>query len=174
MSEYEHALRSNAAPDDIFRFVADVRNRPTYMSNIYSALPQENDRVRVQGAMEGHYYDVDGFFRVDRHQHHIAWGTDGPQQYRGWRALQPEADGATKVTVHLAFDAPASSPQPVTQHTSDHDRTMQHLLEQMLQSLKNHCEHRGGKAPRSRRYERRYALPNDAMLGTGVAARQCL
>jgi hypothetical protein len=128
----------------------------------------------VQGAMEGHDYDVDGFFRVDRHQHHIAWGTDGPQQYRGWRALQPEADGATKVTVHLAFDAPASSPQPVTQHTSDHDRTMQHLLEQMLQSLKNHCEHRGGKAPRSRRYERRYALPNDAMLGTGVAARQCL
>jgi uncharacterized membrane protein len=132
MREYEHALRSNAAPDDIFRFVADVRNRPTYMSNIYSALPQENDRVRVQGAMEGHYYDVDGFFRVDRHQHHIAWGTDGPQQYRGWRALQPEADGATKVTVHLAFDAPASSPQPVTQHTSDHDRTMQHLLEQTL------------------------------------------
>jgi uncharacterized membrane protein len=146
MSEYEHSLRINADPEDIFRFVADVRNLPAYMSNIYSALPQENGRVRVQGAMEGHYYDLDGFFRVDRHRHHIAWGTDGAHQYQGWLALSPEADGTTRVTVHLAFDTPASAPQVATQHASDHDYTMQHILEQTLESLKNHCEHRGGKS----------------------------
>ena len=33
MSEYEHSLRINAAPADIFRFVADVRNLPEYLSN---------------------------------------------------------------------------------------------------------------------------------------------
>jgi hypothetical protein len=116
------------------------------MSNIYSALPQENDRVRVQGAMEGHYYDREGFFHVDRQQHHIAWGTDGTHQYRGQLTLHHEADGAIQVTVHLAFDEPASSSQQATQHTSDHDRTMQHILEQTLESLKNRCEHRGGKS----------------------------
>jgi ribosome-associated toxin RatA of RatAB toxin-antitoxin module len=71
MREYEYALRINAAPADVFRFVADVRNLPEYLSNVYSALPQENDRVRVQGAMEGQYYDLEGFFHVDRHQHYI-------------------------------------------------------------------------------------------------------
>ena len=136
MSEYEHALRIDAAPADIFRFVADVRNLPEYLSNVYSALPLENDRVRVQGTMQGHYYDVEGFFHVDRHQHRIVWGTDGTHQYRGWLALHPEADGATKVTVHLAFGAP----------TSDHNRTIQHILEQTLESLKNRCEQRGGKS----------------------------
>lgn len=146
MSEYEHALRINAAPADIFRFVADVRNLPEYMSNIYSALPQDNDRVRVQGAMEGQYYDLEGFFHVDRHQYQIAWGTDGPQQYRGWLALHPEGDGATTVTVHLTFDAPAGAPQHATPPTSDHDRAVQHVLEQTLASLKNRCEQRGGKS----------------------------
>ena len=62
MSEYEHSLRINAAPADVFRFVADVRNLPEYKSNIYSALSQENDRVRMQGEMEGQYYDLEGFF----------------------------------------------------------------------------------------------------------------
>ena len=146
MSEYEHALRIDAAPDDIFRFVADIRNLPEYMSNINRALPQEHDRVRVQGVIEGQYYDVEGFFRVDRHQHRIEWGTDGLHQYRGWLALHPEADGATTVTVHLAFGAPARSSQQATQHTSAHDRAMQHMLEQTLASLKNRCEHRGGKS----------------------------
>ena len=145
MSEYEHALRIDAAPDDIFRFVADIRNLPEYMSNIDRALPQEHDRVRVQGVIEGQYYDVEGFFHVDRHQHRITWGTDGPQQYRGWLALHPEADGATTVTVHLAFGAPAGASQHAAQHTSDHDRTVQHVLEQTLASLKNRCEQRGGK-----------------------------
>ena len=141
MSEYERSLRINAAPADVFRFVADVRNLPEYMSNIYSALPQENDRIRVQGEMEGQYYDLEGFFHVDRRQHHIKWGTEGTHQYRGQLALHPEADGATKVTVHLAFDVPSRA----SQHTSDHDH-MQHILEQTLQSLKNRCEHRGGKS----------------------------
>jgi uncharacterized membrane protein len=146
MSEYEHALRIDAAPDDVFRFVADVRNLPEYMSNIDSALPQEHDRVRVQGIMEGQYYDVEGFFHVDRRQHRIEWGTDGRHQYRGWLALHQEADGATTVTVHLDFGAPAGASQHAAQHTSDHDRTVQHVLEQTLASLKNRCEHRGGKS----------------------------
>jgi hypothetical protein len=96
--------------------------------------------------MEGHYYDLEGFFHVDRQQHHIAWGTDGPHQYRGWLALRPEADGATKVTGHLAFGTPASASQQATQPTSDHDRTMQHILEKTLESLKNRCEQRRGKS----------------------------
>ena len=146
MREYEHALRINAAPADVFRFVADVRNLPEYLSNVYSALPQEHDRVRVQGAMEGQYYDIEGFFHVDRHQYHIAWGTDGSHQYRGWLALHPEANGATTITVHLAFDASAGASQHAPQPPSDHDRTVQHMLEQTLASLKNRCEHRSGKS----------------------------
>lgn len=56
-----------------------------------SALAYREFRVRVQEAMEAHDYDREGFFHVDRHQHHIAWGTDGTHQYRGWFALQYES-----------------------------------------------------------------------------------
>jgi uncharacterized membrane protein len=145
MREYEHSLSINAAPADVFRFVADVRNLPQYLSSVYRALPLENDRVRVQGEVEGHYYDTEGFFHVDRHQHRITWGTEGTMQYQGWLALQPDANGATQVTVHLAFDVPAGSPQQAMPYSGDHDRTIQHMLEQTLESLRNHCEQRGGK-----------------------------
>jgi NAD(P)-dependent dehydrogenase (short-subunit alcohol dehydrogenase family) len=86
--------------------------------------------------------------------------------HRGWLALQPEADGATTVTVHLAFEAPASLPQPAMQPPATMTAPCNTCWSRRYSRSKTIVSIAGEKAPPWRRYERRHALPNDA--GPGV------
>lgn len=151
MSEYEHSLTIEAAPDEIFRFVADVSNLPKYLPTVHHAMSQGNERVRVQGEARGQAYDNDGFFRIDPRQRRMEWGSDGEQHYQGWLEVKPNghagADGqpGSEVTIHLTFEPLPEMAQKLAQQTGDHSRTIQQGLEQALASIKNICEGHGSK-----------------------------
>ena len=65
MAEFEHSMRISAPPEQVFDFVADVRNLPKYIPTTRHAEPQGPDRVQVDGEAEGHQYHADGYLRPD-------------------------------------------------------------------------------------------------------------
>ena len=95
-------------------------------------MPQEGERVRVQGEVAGQSYDSDGFFKVDKDQRRMEWGSDGENNYQGWLEVQPDGDDASLVIVHLWFEPRADQEKQFEQQTGDRDRTIQRGLEDAL------------------------------------------
>ncbi len=147
MSDYEYSLIVNAAPEQVFNFVSNVRNLPKYLPTVRHAEPQGGDRVRVQGEAQGRLYDNDGFFRVDERQRRMEWGSDGEHEYRGWLDVAPGADGGASsiITVRLQFEPRGETAQQLDRQTGDRDLTIQQGLQQALESIKNVFEGHDGK-----------------------------
>ncbi len=145
MPEFERSQRINAAPDAVYAFVSDVGNLPQYLPTTKAAQPQGGERVRVQAEARGHQYDDDGFFRADPVGRRLEWGAD-ERDYRGWLQIV-DADGASDVTVHLAFSN--DLPQRIARETGDAPPNGPPLIEEgidaALQSIRNIAEGQGGK-----------------------------
>jgi ribosome-associated toxin RatA of RatAB toxin-antitoxin module len=145
--EYEDTLTVEASPQAVFDFVSDVANLPKYLPTTHHAEPQQGERVRVQGEAAGHRYDSDGWFRADRTEYRLEWGSDGENLYSGWLEIDEGTDpDSCTVTVHLSFQPkPHQNERLAEQGGGDRDATIQRGLEAALQSIKNLCEGEGGK-----------------------------
>lgn len=146
MSDYIHSLRVEARADQVFDYVSDIHNLPDYLPTVRRAEPQGNERVAIEGNASGNAYASDGFFKVDRNQRRMEWGSDGENEYRG-RLEVREMDGgkACDVSVHLSFTPRPDLAQRFEDQTGDRDRTVRQGIETALASIKNACEGHGGK-----------------------------
>lgn len=139
MAEYKHTIRIPVQPQQIFDFVADVRNLPKYLPTTRDAQSQGPERVRVQGEAKGHRYDADGYLKRDADAMRLSWGAD-EGYYSGWLQIEPEAD-QSNVTVCLEFNAypggdDAERPSPEDIHAG---------IVSALESIRNAVERQGGK-----------------------------
>ncbi|HET6468827.1 MAG TPA: SRPBCC family protein [Geminicoccaceae bacterium] len=139
MAEYERTLQVHADPDEIFRFVSDIRNLPKYLPTTRHAESAGRDRVRVEGEAHQHHYEADGFLRADPARHRLEWGAD-EGYYAGWLQIRP-GDGAADVTVHLRFDSKPGGESGAVPSDAD----IEEGLEKGLRSIRNQLEGRGGK-----------------------------
>ena len=154
MSDYQHSISIDAAPEDVFNYVSNIKNLPDYLSTVQNAEPQSGERVRVQGEVAGHSYDVDGYFHVDKENMRIEWGADEDSRYRGWLSVEPNESSrdntsigeATncQVAVHVSF-APRAEEYREFKKQSDFDGLMNEGIQKALFSIKNYCEGIGGK-----------------------------
>ena len=140
MGEYEETLTVAAGPDEVFGFVADVRNLPKYLPTTKGAQSQGVDRVRVQGEAQGHRYDSDGYLRPDEGAKRLEWGAD-EGYYSGWMQVAPDGDGSN-VTVHISL---RGHPPGADQGSAPPPEQVQEGLRKGLESIRNHVEGRGGK-----------------------------
>ena len=107
--EHEHTQHVAAAPDQVFRALADVGNLPHYVPQVTTADRIDDERVRVQARYEGHTHEGEAWFRSDESTRRIEWGSPD-SSYRGWIQVDPDAEGA-RLTLFLATargDAPDS------------------------------------------------------------------
>ena len=134
---FEESMMIQAAPFEVFEFVADVSNLPKYIPTTQQAQTQGPDRVRVQGEVHGHQYDSDGFLRADRQAMRLEWGAD-EGYYAGNLQIQPDGDGCfVTVTIELRRKlSEEGGPTPDQVHEG---------LRKGLESIKNHVEGHGGK-----------------------------
>lgn len=138
MPDYEKSMMMEVPAAQVFDFVTDVSNMPSYLPTTRNAQQQGAERVRVQGEAKGHQYDSDGYLRKDDRSMRMEWGAD-ERHYKGWLQVE-EHGGHSHVTVHLSFADQQGIPA----------RNIEEGLEKALQSIKNHVEGRGGKEePRS-------------------------
>ena len=145
MSEYEHSQTIQAPADRVFDFVSDLNNLPKYLPTVHKAMPQPGERVRLQGEANGHAYDSDGSFRVNKAQRRLEWGSDGEHHYTGWLQVTEDGRDSSEVTVHLSFAPRPDQQQKLAQSTGSADTAIQEGLQKSLQSLVNLIEGKGGK-----------------------------
>ena len=140
MPEFEHSLTMRASADQVFDFIADVRNMPRYLPTTKSAQPQGDDRVRLPGEARGHRYDADGWVRRLADRNRLEWGAD-EGYYSGWLEAREDGDGQTRVTVHLRIDG---APPGAGEHYAPPERVREGL-EAGLRSIQQQVEGTGGK-----------------------------
>ena len=146
MGEYERSITISAPMQKVEAFVTDVENLPKYLPTTKKAEPQDGERVRVQGEARGQSYDSDGYFRMNKSQNRMEWGSDGEENYKGWLQFSPmAAQNQTQVIVHLTFDPPPKMGEKLAQSTASKEQTIEKGLEEAMLSIKNIVEGRGGK-----------------------------
>lgn len=145
--QYEQSMTIHAPAEQIFDFVSDVRNLPKYLPTTKHAEPQQGERVRVQGNVEGHTYDADGFLRADRSSRRMEWGAD-EHYYSGHLQITPQGDNASNVSVHLSF---RSQPPGSDANQGPTEAEINDGIMRALRSIENEVTGKGGKveAPQS-------------------------
>jgi uncharacterized membrane protein len=144
MAEYEHSLTVQAPADAVFDFVSDISHLPEYLPTTHHAEPQGGERVRVRGEAGGRPYDSDGYFRVNKTEHRMEWGSDGENNYSGWLEVEDRGE-MSEVTVHLSFAPRPDLARRMDEQTGDRNQTIQEGLQTALMSIQNLVEGRGGK-----------------------------
>ena len=145
MPEFERSRLIQAAPEDVFAFVADVQNLPNYVATVRSVEVPAAGRVRVRGEARGRRFADDGYLKIDPNRRRLEWGAD-EADYAGWLTVGPAVDGAARVVVRLSFYG-ASDELREIQASADAERPIEDGLEAALDSLKNLIEGTGGKQP---------------------------
>lgn len=151
MGDYTHSVDVGVPADRLFDFVSDVGNLPKYLPTTKSAQSQGEGRVRVQGEVDGHRYDADGRFEVDRAQRKFKWSSDGEHDYHGHLEVADAGDQRSTVTVHIHFDVPPQEAQRFDAQGGV-DKVLNEGITRALDSIRNECEGTGGKneMPQSR------------------------
>ncbi|BDI28904.1 hypothetical protein CCAX7_009550 [Capsulimonas corticalis] len=93
MSEYEHSIVVEAAPEAVFDFVSDIQNSPV---SIPAALPSNTQSLAEARA-------TDGWVRIYAGEYLLEWGSDGDQSYSGWLQIEEMDDDISEITMHLSY-----------------------------------------------------------------------
>jgi uncharacterized membrane protein len=146
MVEYERARRVDAAPDDVFAFVADVRNLPTFVPTVRSAAQQAEERVRVRGESRGGAYEDEAWYHIDPSRRRLEWEADD-HGHSGWLTVSA-LDGASEIVVHLSFGPAVDvSGRPLTAADVEQPNPIEENLEAALDSLRHLMEGTDGSEP---------------------------
>ena len=110
MADYERTTTVDAPADDLFEYLSKVENLPNYMDRMTSAKNLPGDEVEVEakvepqdvGGADGGERTVggDAWFTIDADHMKLAWGAEGPHDYKGELEVTPDG-AASRVTVRL-------------------------------------------------------------------------
>lgn len=97
--DYEDSIRIPAAPEHLYRTIADVGNLTRFIPPIKTARQTDSEHVDIEAEYEGHEQHGEAWFRADDEAKRVEWGSEG-QPYRGWMRVEPEGEDS-KLTFHL-------------------------------------------------------------------------
>jgi len=100
MGDYQRSQDVNAPAGQLFDYLSDIGNLPRYFTAMTSAESAGHDAVRVVADLRGTTREGEAWFRVDRDQRHLEWGSEGPDNYHGYLDVTGDAAGSS-VTVFL-------------------------------------------------------------------------
>lgn len=100
MGDYQKDQVVDAPAQQLFDYLADVRNLPRYFSSMTSAEPAEGEAVHVVAVVHGTRREGEAWFRVDHDRKHLEWGSEGDSGYRGSLDVTGDEERST-VTVSL-------------------------------------------------------------------------
>jgi carbon monoxide dehydrogenase subunit G len=101
--EYEHSEHVAAAPDRLYRVLADANNLPHFLPQLTAVHRIDGEKVEVEARYEGHTQRGEAWFRPDDEPRRVEWGVED-SGYHGSFEVQPDGDGSRLVlrltTVH--------------------------------------------------------------------------
>lgn len=108
MADHEMSIEVSAPAQQLFEYLADVRHLSDYFASMTSAEPAEGDAVHVVADVNGNRVEGEAWFRVERGQQHLEWGSEGENGYRGALDVTGESDASqVTVTLHTEHGEPA-------------------------------------------------------------------
>lgn len=124
MPTYKRSVTLNAGSDRVFNYLSDVKNLPEYFDRLDSAKPvggQENpDAVQVSADLDGKEVEGEAWFRVDRTNNSIEWGSEEHGDYRGKLQVTPDQN---RSIVDLELHSPHGGDEVV----KGLDATLEHV-----------------------------------------------
>ncbi len=106
MGDYESTTTVRIAPDQLFDYLSDVTNLPSYLPQITSAHPVGDGKVEVSAHIDPPGQperDVQGqaWVKVREAGRTLEWGAPGPNDYHGELDVDPASDGTSTLTLRL-------------------------------------------------------------------------
>ena len=103
MSDYRARIDLDADANAVFDYLSDVANLPKYFERMTSAEATDGESVRVTAQLGERTVEGAAWFRVDRQDRTLAWGSEGPGNYHGRLSVSERGLG-TAVAVILTTD----------------------------------------------------------------------
>ena len=136
MADFVASQQVAAPVDQLFGYLADVRNLPGYVEGMTGAQPTGGQRVRTRAEVDGRTYEGEAWFRVHEAERRIEWGAEGPSGYHGELDVSGDALQSS-VTVRLHTErARADDPEATAQ--------VEQGIEQTLRTIRQIVETQGG------------------------------
>jgi uncharacterized membrane protein len=104
MGDYEADIRVRVTEEELFDYLSDVANLPKYFPRLTAAEPLEGEKVHVTAKLpSGEEVERDAWFKVDRDNKTLSWGSEGPNDYHGHLTVTGVGENsAVAVTVSTA------------------------------------------------------------------------
>ena len=93
MSEYEHSIVVEAAPETVFDFVTNIQNARILISAPNSAPDHDFQNGQTPA----------GWMRVYPGEYLMEWGADGEHFHSGWLQIDEMDDSFSEITMHLSY-----------------------------------------------------------------------
>ena len=102
MADFTGTTTVDATDDVLYAFLSDVGNLPRYFARMTSAEPAGGDAVRTTATLpDGSSVQGEAWFTTDDEARHIAWGAEGPSEYRGDLDVRSTGERTSEVEVTL-------------------------------------------------------------------------
>ena len=132
MADFTSTTTVDASPDDLFAFLSDVGNLPRYFARMTSAERGDGNEVKTSAQLpDGSHVEGRAWFEVDADKQHIAWGSEGSNDYHGYLDVRPAEHGAS-VEVHIH-----------TTRVDEGDHQVQQGVDQTVDTIKSLVEDQG-------------------------------
>ena len=154
--EYTRTTTIDRSPDEVFSYVSDVGNLPSYLPPIVEASSRPADEgterqagdvkdaqgVHLEGELRGQRFENEGWFAVDQDSRTMRWGAQTDRTYSGELSVSGDGDGS-ELRVTLYFEA-RSDEGEIQEQTGDRD-PVEEAMEASLESIRRQVTGEGGK-----------------------------
>lgn len=104
MKTFRTEIQIDAAPNDVFAYVADFSHMDDYLPTVHHAEPAGEGKIEVEGEADGHHYDATGWFEKDEAERTMEWGSEGVTPYNGHLSVRETPNGSL-LEIMLNFGA---------------------------------------------------------------------
>lgn len=169
MDEYTGRIAIDRSPAEVFGFLADIRNMPTYVPTVRHVGPLGPDRVAVEGEADGHAYHDEGWLETEAEAKRMRWGSQGTSDYHGELQVHGAPGGGAQVELRLTVAADRPMARRMQEQHGSLGHGMRVALERCLGSIKAACE-QGGAAAAAEKDTTRSAddLPDSRPFGSSA------
>lgn len=133
MADYVATAHVHSSADALFAYLSDVGNLPEYFNRMTSAHSvEQGEAVEVTAKIPGgREVEGEAWFRVNKDNLSIAWGSEGESHYSGHLEVSPDHEDAASVVVTVS-----------TEHATGDE--IQHGVDETVENIKKIAEGRAG------------------------------
>ena len=153
MQQYEQSQTIDAPPEEVFAWLSDVGNLPSYLPPVTDAsvdgpASEGSPGSRIKTTLEypggDGSFDAVGYMAVDERERRMEWGAEEGRDYSGWLTVANHGEGQSEVVVHLNFGE-RSVEGDLQEESEEGQNPLAEGITATLESIRRQIEEGSGK-----------------------------